>query len=89
MTSQITPHLPRAVLTAEQLELNQHEKGSLELSVVMDEMHIAVDELHNLVSASNSVLMDKTEQPQETRVVLTLLGAMQLHIDTLKRYCAQ
>lgn len=55
----------------------------------IDEIAISADELDNLVFASTALLMEKTDNSQETRAVLTLLGAMQPHLMTLKKHCTQ
>ena len=55
----------------------------------IEDVAIAADELDNMAFAVLTLLSENTNHTQEQRAAITILGAMQPHIATLKRHCTQ
>lgn len=57
--------------------------------VPMDEVAISVDELDNMIFVVLTLLSENINHSQEQRAAITILGAMQPHIATMKKHCSQ
>lgn len=55
----------------------------------IEDVAIAVDELDNMAFVVQTLLLENTNNSQELRAAITILGAMQPHFATLKRHCTQ
>lgn len=55
----------------------------------IDDVAIAADEIENMIFAVLTLLSENTNNSQEQRASITVLGAVQPHIAVIKKHCAQ
>lgn len=65
------------------------DKSSEPQIVVSEDVQMAVDEIENLRFTANQLLLDDAPGSRQSRALMTVLGAMETHLQTLKNHCAQ